>query len=114
MAERKRWLARRWINCCLSPRGYTRVLQVARTTADLAGATIVERVHVAGALAFRHRVPGRRKEGRGFAPDPTKGRCPLDPRKGSPGGFGRSPDLPYDTTRSRGRAAVASWRYSAR
>jgi len=43
----------------LSPRGLTRVLRVARTTADLAGATIVERVHVAGALAFRHRVPGR-------------------------------------------------------
>jgi magnesium chelatase family protein len=43
----------------LSPRGYTRVLRVARTIADLAGADIVARVHVAEALAFRHRVPGR-------------------------------------------------------
>jgi magnesium chelatase family protein len=43
----------------LSPRGYTRVLRVARTIADLAGAAIVGRVHVAEALAFRHRVPGR-------------------------------------------------------
>jgi magnesium chelatase family protein len=43
----------------LPPRGYTRVLRVARTIADLAGATTVERVHVAEALAFRHRVPGR-------------------------------------------------------
>ena len=44
----------------LSPRGYTRVLRVARTIADLAGAEIVGRVHVAEALAFRHRVPQRR------------------------------------------------------
>ncbi|HTW69515.1 MAG TPA: ATP-binding protein, partial [Acetobacteraceae bacterium] len=44
----------------LSPRGYTRVLRVARTIADLAGAEPVGRVHVAEALAFRHRVPGRR------------------------------------------------------
>ncbi len=43
----------------LSPRGYTRVLRVARTIADLAGAAIVGRLHVAEALAFRHRVPGR-------------------------------------------------------
>jgi magnesium chelatase family protein len=44
----------------LSPRGYTRVLRVARTIADLAGAPVVQRVHVAEALAFRHRMPGRR------------------------------------------------------
>ena len=43
----------------LSPRGYTRVLRVARTIADLAGTETVGRVHVAEALAFRHRVPGR-------------------------------------------------------
>jgi len=44
----------------LSPRGYTRVLRVARSIADLAAATIVQRPHVAEALAFRHRLPGRR------------------------------------------------------
>jgi magnesium chelatase family protein len=43
----------------LSPRGYTRVLRVARTIADLAGEDTVGRVHVAEALAFRHRLPGR-------------------------------------------------------
>ncbi len=50
----------------LSPRGYTRTLRVARTIADLAGAEIVARMHVAEALAFRHRTPGR--GGPGFAP----------------------------------------------
>ncbi len=44
----------------LSPRGYTRVLRVARTIADLAGAPNVQRPHVAEALAFRHRMPGRK------------------------------------------------------
>ena len=39
----------------LSPRGYARVLRVARTIADLAGAEVVGRVHAAEALAFRHR-----------------------------------------------------------
>jgi magnesium chelatase family protein len=43
----------------LSPRGYTRVLRVARTIADLAGEAVVQRTHVAEALAFRHRMPGR-------------------------------------------------------
>ncbi|HQT78953.1 MAG TPA: YifB family Mg chelatase-like AAA ATPase [Rhodopila sp.] len=42
----------------LSPRGYTRTLRVARSIADLAGARVVGRVHVAEALAFRHRRPG--------------------------------------------------------
>jgi magnesium chelatase family protein len=44
----------------LSPRGYTRVLRVGRTIADLAGAKVVQRTHVAEALAFRHRMPGRK------------------------------------------------------
>jgi magnesium chelatase family protein len=44
----------------LSPRGYTRVLRVGRTIADLAGAKVVQRSHVAEALAFRHRMPGRK------------------------------------------------------
>jgi magnesium chelatase family protein len=39
----------------LSARGYTRTLRVARTIADLAGSAAVQRVHVAEALAFRHR-----------------------------------------------------------
>ena len=43
----------------LSARGFTRVLRVSRTIADLAGASPVRRVDVAEALAFRHRIPGR-------------------------------------------------------
>ena len=43
----------------LSARGFTRVLRVARTIADLAGAAEVRRSDVAEALAYRHRVPGR-------------------------------------------------------
>jgi magnesium chelatase family protein len=41
----------------LSARGYTRVLRVARTIADLAGAPNVGRVHVAEALSYRRRAP---------------------------------------------------------
>ena len=44
----------------LSARGFTRVLRVSRTIADLAGIVAVRRVDVAEALAFRHRVPGRK------------------------------------------------------
>ncbi len=44
----------------LSARGFTRVLRVSRTIADLAAAPIVRRVDVAEALAFRHRIPGRK------------------------------------------------------
>ncbi len=43
----------------LSARGFTRVLRVARTIADLAGAAQVRRADVAEALAYRARVPGR-------------------------------------------------------
>ena len=43
----------------LSARGFTRVLRVARTVADLAGAAVVARPHVAESLAYRHRIPGR-------------------------------------------------------
>ncbi|MDD3799464.1 MAG: YifB family Mg chelatase-like AAA ATPase [Novosphingobium sp.] len=41
----------------LSARGYTRVLRVARTIADLAGAERVGRIHVAEALSYRRQPP---------------------------------------------------------
>ena len=41
----------------LTARGYTRVLRVARTIADLAGAEEVGRIHVAEALSYRQRPP---------------------------------------------------------
>ncbi|MFZ5746792.1 MAG: YifB family Mg chelatase-like AAA ATPase [Pseudomonadota bacterium] len=41
----------------MSARGYTRVLRVARTIADLGGAESVGRIHVAEALSYRRRAP---------------------------------------------------------
>jgi magnesium chelatase family protein len=41
----------------LSARGYTRMLRVARTIADLAGAEQVGRIHVAEALSYRRMAP---------------------------------------------------------
>ncbi|GGB93790.1 hypothetical protein GCM10011494_10290 [Novosphingobium endophyticum] len=41
----------------LSARGYTRILRVARTIADLGGAETVGRIHVAEALSYRRQPP---------------------------------------------------------
>jgi magnesium chelatase family protein len=43
----------------LSSRAHVRMLRVARSIADLAGSPSIRRAHVAEALAFRHRMPGR-------------------------------------------------------
>jgi magnesium chelatase family protein len=41
----------------LSARGYTRMLRVARTIANLAGVEQVGRIHIAEALSYRRQAP---------------------------------------------------------
>lgn len=56
-AEGQQLLAQATATLRLSARGYTRVLRVARTIADLAASEGVTRVHVAEALSYRRRDP---------------------------------------------------------
>ncbi len=58
-AEARRFVEEAAERLGFSARGYTRVIRVARTIADLARSETVERLHVAEALRFRHRIPGR-------------------------------------------------------
>lgn len=55
-AEGKALLMQAVENFKISMRGYNRILRVARTIADLAGAENVEKAHIAEAISFRQRI----------------------------------------------------------
>ena len=54
-AEARELLTKAAEKMALSARGYYRVLKVARTIADLDGAAVVRRLHIAEALSYRFR-----------------------------------------------------------
>jgi magnesium chelatase family protein len=58
-AEAKGFLEMAATKLRLSARGFVRSQRVGRSIADLAGADEVHKNHIAEALAYRHRVPGR-------------------------------------------------------
>jgi len=58
-AEAKDFLELAATKLRLSARGFVRSQRVGRSIADLAGADEVHKNHIAEALAYRHRVPGR-------------------------------------------------------
>ena len=53
----RRLLAQAAEAMCLSARGYTRILRVARTIADLGDSAGIGRIHVAEALSYRRQAP---------------------------------------------------------
>ncbi len=83
----------------LSARGYHRVLRVARTLADLEGAAIVGRRHIAEALSYRRQRTLPESPG----PPVSRGRCATRPpaRGGGRAGAGRGRGVRDRTSRRK-------------